>query len=144
MGDTKAVKLVGIIQCDFAKERCSGFGCVNSFTQRIDAFTRYPEEGIMLVSFNCGGCPGRRISRVASNLINRAKKKADIEKDEIVIHLASCIVTDNGHYPPCPHVDYIGKILERKGLKVKKGSYKSRTATKRREEGRYIPFDWDE
>ncbi|MBI5467688.1 MAG: CGGC domain-containing protein, partial [Deltaproteobacteria bacterium] len=40
--------------------------------------------------------------------------------------------------------DYIGKILERKGLKVRKGSYKSRTATKRREEGRYIPFDWDE
>lgn len=144
MGDTKAVKLVGVIQCDFAKERCSGFGCVNSFTERIDAFTRYPEEGIMLVPFNCGGCPGRRISRVASNLIKRAKKKADIEKDEIVIHLASCIVTDNGHYPPCPHVDYIEKILKRKGLRVKKGSYRSKTATKRREEGRYSPFDWDE
>jgi hypothetical protein len=63
MGDTK-VKLVGVIQCDFAKERCSGFGCVNSFTERIDAFTRYPEEGIMLVPFNCGGAP-KKISRVA-------------------------------------------------------------------------------
>lgn len=144
MGDVKSVKLIGVIQCDFAKERCSGFGCVNSFTERIDAFAGYPQEGIMLVPFNCGGCPGRRISRVASNLIRRAKKKAGIEKDEITIHLASCIVTDNGHYPPCPHVDYIEKILKRKGLKVKKGSYRSKTATKRREEGTYEPFDWDE
>jgi predicted metal-binding protein len=144
MAEEKKTRLVGIIQCDFAKERCSGFGCVNSFTERIDAFTTYPKEGVMLVPFHCGGCPGRRISRVASNLIKRAKKKADIEKDEITIHLASCIVTDNGHYPPCPHVDYIEKILKRKGLKVRKGSYRSKTATKRRAEGLYEPFDWDE
>lgn len=138
------VKLIGVIQCDFARERCSGFGCMNSFTQRIDAFTKYPKEaGIMLVPFNCGGCPGRRIPRVVSNLVKRASKKAGIEKDEIVIHLASCMVTDNGHYPPCPHLDYIGKILKRKGMKVKKGSYKSKTATARREAGLYEPFDWD-
>ena len=115
-----------------------------SFTQRIDAFARYREnDKIMLVPFNCGGCPGRRISRVAANLIKRAQKKAEVEKDEIVIHLASCIVTDNGHYPPCPHIDYIEKILKRKGLKVKRGSYKSKTATRRRDEGLYEPFDWD-
>jgi predicted metal-binding protein len=138
------VKLIGIIQCDFAKERCSGFGCVNSFTNRIDAFTKYPKDaGIMVVPFNCGGCPGRRISRTVSNLVKRAKKKAEIEKDEIVIHLASCMVTDNGHYPPCPHLDYIGTILKRKGMKVKKGSYKSKTATARRASGLYEPFDWD-
>ena len=138
------IKLIGIIQCDFAKERCSGFACVNSFTMRIDAFTKYPKDsGIMAVPFNCGGCPGRRISRTVSNLVKRAKKKAEIEKDEIVIHLASCMVTDNGHYPPCPHLDYIATILKRKGMKVKKGSYKSKTATARREAGRYEPFDWD-
>lgn len=143
--EDKSVKLIGIIQCDFAKERCSGFGCVNSFAGRIDAFTKYPkEDAIMVVPFNCGGCPGRRISRVVSNLVKRAKKKADIEKDEIVIHLASCIVTDNGHYPPCPHVEYIEEILKRKGMRVKKGSYKSKTATRRREEGLYKKFDWDE
>ncbi|HAO93781.1 MAG: hypothetical protein A2X99_01380 [Deltaproteobacteria bacterium GWB2_55_19] len=139
------IRIIGVIQCDFARERCSGFGCMNSFTQRIDAFARYKDnDKIMLVPFNCGGCPGRRISRVAANLIKRAQKKAEVEKDEIVIHLASCIVTDNGHYPPCPHIDYIEKILKRKGLKVKKGSYKSKTATRRREEGLYEPFDWDE
>lgn len=138
------VKLIGIIQCDFAKERCSGLSCINSFTKRIDAFSKYPKDAeIMAVPFNCGGCPGRRIPRVVENLVKRAKKKAEIEKNEIVIHLASCMVTDNGHYPPCPHLDYIGKILKRKGMKVKKGSYKSKTATSRREAGLYEQFDWD-
>lgn len=138
------VKVIGIVQCDYAKERCSGFGCINSFTERIDAFAKYPAEAqIMAVPFECGGCPGRRIGRSAAHLVKRAKKKADVEKDEIVIHLASCITTDNGHYPPCPHVDYIMEILRRKGMKVKKGSYRSKTAQKRRDEGLYEKFDWE-
>ncbi len=79
----KNVRLIGIIQCDFVKERCSGFACINSFSQRIDAFSRYPKEvQIMAVPFNCGGCPGRRIGRSVEDLIKRAKK-AGIEKDEI-------------------------------------------------------------
>lgn len=143
--EKKELKLIGIIQCDFARERCSGFECMNSWAKRAGGFARYPEEknNVLVVPFNCGGCPGRRISRVASNLIKRAKKKAEIEKSEIVIHLASCIVTDNGHYPPCPHIGYIEKILARKGLKVVKGTYKSKTAQKRRDEGLYEQFDWD-
>ena len=141
----KDVKLIGVIQCDFAKERCSGFSCVNSFHKRIDAFEDYPDDGkIMVIPFNCGGCPGRRIGRSVENLMSRAKKKAGIEKEEIVIHLSSCMVTDNAHYPPCPHLDYIGKILEKKGVTVRKGSYKSKTAEMRREEGRYETFDWEE
>ncbi len=139
---TGRVRLIGIIQCDFAKERCSGFACINSFTNRIDAFEDYAEDGIMAVPFNCGGCPGRRISRTAAHLAKRAKRKAGIEKDEIVIHLASCMATDNGHYPPCPHLGYIEKILARKGFRVRKGSYRSKTAQKRREDGVYDAFDW--
>ena len=139
------IKLIGIIQCDFAKERCSGFACINSFHERIDAFTSYPaEERIMVVPYNCGGCPGRRIGRTTENLIKRAKKMANIEKEEIVIHLSSCMVTDSAHYPPCPHLEYIEKILKRKGVKVKKGSYKSKSAQKRRDEGIYEAFEWDE
>ncbi|MFQ5735716.1 MAG: CGGC domain-containing protein [Thermodesulfobacteriota bacterium] len=144
--EAKRTKLIGIIQCDFARERCSGFECMNSWTQRAGGFARYDKEGdngILVVPFNCGGCPGRRIGRVAANLIKRAKKKAEIDREEIVIHLASCIVTDNGHYPPCPHIDYIEKILERKGLKVRKGTYRGRTAQRRRDEGLYEQFDWD-
>lgn len=138
------VRLIGIIQCDFAKERCSGFSCMNTFTKRLDAFAKYPLGAeIMAVPFNCGGCPGRRIPRIVANLVKRAKKKAEIEKDEIVIHLASCMVTDNGHYPPCPHLDYIETILKRKGMKVRKGSYMSKTASSRRKSGLYERFDWD-
>ncbi len=139
----KETRLIGIIQCDFAKERCSGFACINSFHERIDAFENYPADGkIMAVPFNCGGCPGRRIGRSVENLLRRAKKKAGIERDEIVIHLSSCMVTDNAHYPPCPHLDYIGKVLARKGVQVKEGSYKSKTAERRRAEGAYEKFDW--
>ena len=138
------MKLIGIIQCDFAKERCNGFACINSFTQRIDAFSRYPKEiEMMAVPFNCGGCPGRRIGRLVEDLIKRAKKAA-IERDEIILHLASCMVTDNAHYPPCPHLNYIEKSLERKGIQVKKGSYKGQTAQKRRDEGLHEAFEWED
>lgn len=61
-----------------------------------------------------------------------------------MIHLSSCMVTDSSHYPPCPHLGYIEKILKRKGVKVKKGSYKSKTAQRRRDEGIYEGFDWEE
>lgn len=144
-GSENKIKLIGLIQCDFAKERCSGFACVNSFEERVDAFERYSkEEKIMVVPFDCGGCPGRRIGRSVANLIRNSKKKALINKEEVVIHLASCMVTDNAHYPPCPHLDYIGEILSRKGVKVVKGSYKSKTTQKRREASIYDNFNWNE
>ena len=63
--ENKNIKLIGIIQCDFAKERCSGFACINSFHDRIDAFTGYSkDDNIMVVPFNCGGCPGRKCPAV--------------------------------------------------------------------------------
>ncbi len=138
----KEVRLIGIVQCDIAKERCSGFACINSFDKRIDAFKGYG-GAIMAVPFNCGGGAGRRVGRSAAHLARRAEKKAGIKKEEIVIHLSSCIVTDNGHYPPCPHLGNIMEILGRKGFRVRKGSYRSKTADKRREQGRYEDFDWD-
>jgi len=147
-GNTKAgdgkkeTRLIGIVQCDIAKERCSGFACINSFDKRIDAFEGYG-VGIMAVPFNCGGGAGRRVGRSAAHLARVAARKTDIKKEEIVIHLSSCIVTDNGHYPPCPHLDNILEILRRQGFRVRKGSYKSKTASKRREEGRYEDFDWN-
>lgn len=139
----KKTKVVAIIQCDFAKERCSGFACLDSFAKRIDAFKDYPADpGIIAVPFNCGGCPGRRIPRTVAHLVKSAMKKAGVEKDEIVFHLSSCMVTDNGHYPPCPHLGYIEKILDRKGVAYRKGSYGSKTATLRRASGKYEPFDF--
>jgi len=132
----KGKRVIGLVQCDFAKERCSGFGCMNSFANRNDYFAGY-EDNVILVPFNCGGCPGRRIPRIAENLIKRAKKKADIRESEIIIHLASCMVTDNGHYPPCPHLDYIKKMLKRKSLPFAEGSYIGKTAAKRRGQGMY-------
>jgi predicted metal-binding protein len=111
----------GLSSVILPKERCSGFACINSFSQKIDAFIDYPKElDILAVAFSCGGCPGRRIGRLVENLIKRAKK-AEIERRQIVIHLASCMVTDNAHYPLCPHLDLYYEDAERKGPADKTG-----------------------
>ena len=141
-GIKKKTRLIGIVQCDTAKERCSGFACINSFDKRIDAFKGYGDD-VMAVPFNCGGGAGRRVGRMAAHMVRVAARKTDIKKEEVVIHLSSCIVTDNGHYPPCPHVDNMLEILRRTGFRVRLGSYKSKTASKRREKGLYKDFDFD-
>ncbi|MCQ2374096.1 MAG: CGGC domain-containing protein, partial [Phascolarctobacterium sp.] len=60
--------------------------------------------------------------------------------NDVVVHLASCIVSDNYHNPPCPHREYIKEIVERKGFPVVLGSYISKAATKKREAGIYKKF----
>jgi predicted metal-binding protein len=64
-------------------------------------------------------------------------EKLDIEPENIAVHLASCVVTDNWHYVPCPHVDDMKRMLERKGLEVIDGSVVSPVSEERREDGVY-------
>lgn len=132
-------KYVAIIQCDIAKRRCSGFACSNSFYDREGLFTEY-DDGIRYITFTCGGCCGKGVS---AKLEHFAKKcnRAGINKDDVYIHLASCMVTDNHHYDRCPHVDYIKGIVEKKGYKnLIEGSYVSKNATRKREEGIYKSY----
>jgi predicted metal-binding protein len=130
------VKCVAVVQCAVAQERCAGVHCALAFHRREHHFAGYGPD-IIYMSMSCGGCPGRRVSRLAANLKNMLGKGAGIEPSEIVVHLAACVVTDNGHYPPCPHLDYIKTILARKGLRVVEGTYVSATAEKRRQSGHY-------
>ena len=143
------VKCVAVVQCAVAQERCAGVHCALAFHRREHHFAGYgppagrsPSAGegpdIIYMPMSCGGCPGRRVSRLAANLKNMLGKGAGIEPAEIVVHLAACVVTDNGHYPPCPHLDYIKTILTRKGLRVVEGTYVSATAEKRRQSGSYV------
>ena len=68
-------------------------------------------------------------------------KHADVKPEEIVVHLSSCIISDNGHYPPCPHIDDMTLVLERKGLRVVMGTHFSKGATQKRAEGIYRSCD---
>ena len=131
------VKCVAVIQCHIAHERCPGARCAVVFARREDRFAGYPKDAsIFYVPFTCGGCPGRRVSRLVTQL-RKAMQKAGVEPGEIVFHLASCLSNDNAHYPPCPHLVYIEKILARKKARVVRGSRISATAERRREEGLY-------
>lgn len=135
-GDESGVKCVAVVQCAVAKERCSGVHCALAFHRREHHFSGYGSE-VLYLPFSCGGCPGRRVSRLAANLKSRLSKEAGIEPAEIVVHLSACVVNESGHYPPCPHLDYIKTILTRKGLKLVEGTYVSATSEERRRTGYY-------
>ena len=72
--------------------------------------------------------------------LNRKLKRWGDDRRDVVVHLASCVVSDNYHRPPCPHRDYIKTIVERKGYPVIFGSYISKTAEKKRQDGIYEAF----
>lgn len=134
------VKYVVIIQCDIAHNRCSGFACTNAFYERTGAFKNY-EEGIRYISFTCGGCCGKGVAAKLEHYSNKLKSKTDIKKTEVVIHLSSCMVTDNHHYDRCPHVAYIKQILSKKGFtNIVEGSYISERASRLREKGIYKSY----
>lgn len=139
MSPSDDIKIVVIVQCAIALERCSGFNCSWAFHKRSNYFKDYPED-VMYVPFSCGGCPGRRVSRLISNLRKGALKKGNIEKHNIVVHLTACVVSDNGHYPKCPFKDYMKVILLQKGFKVIEGGYESSGSQKRRENNHYKAY----
>ena len=87
----------------------------------------------------CGGCCGAEVAAKLENLTKHLKRRGE-RKDDVVIHFASCVCSDNYHRPPCPHLDYMRQIAERKGYSVVLGSYISNAAAKKREAGIYKTF----
>lgn len=134
-----SIKYVVIIQCDIAHKRCSGFACTNSFYNKDGVFKNY-DDTTRYISFTCGGCCGKGVASKLEHFSKKLYKKNNIRKDEVVVHLSSCMVTDNYHYDRCPHADYIKSIVVKKGYNVMEGSYISVGATRKREEGIYNPF----
>ncbi|MBA2858564.1 putative metal-binding protein [Methanococcus maripaludis] len=133
-------KYVVIIQCDMAKNRCSGMRCTNAFYEKTDAFENYAKD-TKYISFTCGGCSGKLVSSKLANFSRWLKKYDGIEKDEVTIHLSSCMSTDNSHYDRCPNIDYIKQIINKKGYKnIVEGSIFSKKSEKLREEGIYKKY----
>lgn len=131
------IKYVVIIQCDIAHNRCSGFACTNAFYNRDAVFKNYGDS-TRYISFTCGGCCGKSVAAKLEHFSKKIKTKNNIPKDEVVIHLSSCMATDNYHYDKCPHIDYIKAIILKKGYKnIIEGSYISNSAEHKRSEGTY-------
>lgn len=133
-------KYVVIIQCDIAHNRCSGFACTHSFYAKDGKFNSYDDK-VQYISFTCGGCCGKGVASKLEHFSKHLKSKTELNKDEVVIHLSSCMVTDNYHYDRCPHIDYIKNIVAKKGYtNVVEGSYISKGAEKKREKGEYNTY----
>lgn len=137
-------RLVVIIQCQLAHNRCSGFACTNSFYERTGKFESY-EADTRYISFTCGGCCGKGVAAKMEHLLKKLRTKTDLTPADVRIHLSSCMVTDNHHYDRCPHLDYIKQILAKKGFTdVVEGSYISRNSTRLRAECVYKDYGPDE
>lgn len=135
-----SIKYCVIIQCDIAHKRCSGFACTNAFYNRDEKFKSYGEN-TRYISFTCGGCCGKGIASKLEHFSKHLKSKTDIIKDEVAVHLSSCMSTDNYHYDRCPHIEYLKNIIEKKGFKnLVEGSYISKGATRKRKIGHYKSY----
>lgn len=133
-------KYVMIIQCDIARQRCSGFACTNGFYNRDDVFKDY-EDQVKYIALTCGGCCGASLASKLEHFSKKLAKYTDVTKAEVAVHLSSCMVTDNYHHDRCPHVDYIKALIDKKGYKrIVEGTYISKVSEKKREKGEYKQY----
>jgi len=121
----KGKKYIVVVQCDIVQERCSGYFCEKSFHDRTGAFAGYPADtAFRILYMTCGGCCGRAVHRKLGDLVNTIGKKEGICREDIVVHLASCIVRDSFHAPPCPHLDYLRTLIaDKRGLDIVEGTH---------------------
>jgi predicted metal-binding protein len=112
-----------VVQCETAKQRCSGYQCEKSFHERSGGFAAYPKDRPMrMLAMTCGGCCGKALHRKLTHLVRRAAKDEGMEKGRIVVHLASCITKDNFHSSRCLFVDYLKDLVARAGLECREDS----------------------
>lgn len=138
--EKEKIRYVVVIQCENAKKRCSGFACSNSFYERKFSFEGY-NANVQFLTMTCGGCCGSGVASMLEHLSHKLAKKTDIKKDEIAVHLSSCMVTENYHHDRCPNVNYIREVVIKKGyFNIVEGSYISMSAEKKRKEGVYKKY----
>ncbi|MBN2710909.1 MAG: CGGC domain-containing protein [Planctomycetes bacterium] len=132
------IKLIAIVQCHLVHQRCPGYFCDKAFVERTGGFENLDlAEDVRKLSFTCGGCCGRATHRKLMTLKEKARKYDNIEADEILVVLASCITKDNHHGPECPHHGYLKELIAKTGLAVSCDTHISKKAEKNRELGIY-------
>jgi predicted metal-binding protein len=138
MIDLSKKDYIVVVQCHIVKERCSGYLCELAYRQRVGGFAEYPaDRSYRMLNMTCGGCCGRALHRKLGNLLLQLRKREGIEKDRVVVQLSSCIVKDNFHAPPCPHLDYLKALIAKRGLDVLEGTKIGTKAEERRRQGIY-------
>lgn len=105
---------IAIIRCERIAEACPGSACLLALQKRKVRFKEYGDNARLVAVFTCGGCPGRRISR----LLNALTKTVTVD----AVHLSSCMVREE-YQPPCPHREEIINMIRKKGLTVVEGTH---------------------
>ncbi len=67
-GEIMPQQKIAIIRCNIVSETCPGFACVNSFNNKTAFFQEYDETDSLIAVFTCGGCSGRRVSRLCESV----------------------------------------------------------------------------
>lgn len=111
-GEKKPIN-VAVVRCHTVAEVCPGVGCLKAWNNRKVKFADYDQDAQLIGFFTCGGCSGRRVSRLVESL-----KKSDID----VIHLSSCMLMD-GDFPKCPFKNQIKQTILNKAVKVVEGTH---------------------
>lgn len=104
---------IAVVRCETVSEVCPGVACLKAFNQRKLNFGEYDTNAELIGFFTCGGCSGRRVSRLVDKLLDHGLD---------VVHLSSCMMLD-GDYPRCPHRAEIKRTIEKKGVRVVEGTH---------------------
>lgn len=112
-GEKKPVR-IAVIRCNTVSEVCPGVGCLKAFAHKKLNFQEYGPDTELIGFFTCGGCPGRRVSRLVDKLLDHGLD---------VVHLSSCMCMDDADYPRCPFKNQIRKAIEAKGVRVVEGTH---------------------
>ncbi len=112
-GEKKPTR-IAVVRCNTVSEVCPGVGCLKAFARRKLNFQEYGPDTELIGFFTCGGCSGRRVSRLVDKLLDHGLD---------VVHLGSCMCMDDADYPKCPFKNQIRKTIEAKGVKVVEGTH---------------------
>jgi len=138
--DLREKDYIVVVQCDIVMERCSGYGCEQAFHKRTGGFAAYPaDRSYRTLYLTCGGCCGQALLRKLTNLVHWIKKTEGVDRDRIVVQLATCITKDNWHSPVCPFLDYLETLVARLNLDCIRDTHIVDISEKRRAEGVYGP-----
>lgn len=104
---------IAVVRCETVSEVCPGVACFRAFSERHSHFAQYGDNTEIIAYFTCGGCPGRRVSRLVEKLVDHGLD---------AVHLSSCMMLE-GDYPKCPYRNQIKKSIESKGIRVVEGTH---------------------
>jgi predicted metal-binding protein len=103
--EDKTKTRIAVIRCETVSEVCPGVACFKAFYKRHSHFKEYGDNTEIIGFATCGGCPGRRVSRLVTSL-----KKHGVD----VVHLSSCMMLE-GDYPAYLYIGLIILLLPRVG-----------------------------